>query len=177
VLLDRQISRHEADELVAVAETMGLSRQEALAIHQSYLTALAHLAVSDGRVTSDERTDLVSVARLLGLPANGVDQAIDSALQQKDDIGAIGRCALEPGDRVVFAGEAPGIPRGDLECQARALGLRVTNSVSRSTSLVIAADPDSLGGKARKARSLGVPIVDFPTYFRMIQPVRCKSST
>lgn len=171
VLLDRRISRHEADELVAVAEAMRLSRQEALAIHQSYLTALARLATADGMVTCDERADLVSVASLLGLPASAVDQAIDSALRQENDSGTVGRFALRPGDRVVFTGEARGMSRSDLECQARALGLCVGSSVSRDTSLVVAADPDSLSGKARKARSLGIPIVDYPTYFRMIRSV------
>lgn len=62
--------------------------------------------------------------------------------------------------------------RADLEYQARVLGLRVTGSVSSNTTLVVAADPDSLSGKARKARSLGVPIVDYATYLRMLESPR-----
>jgi DNA polymerase III subunit epsilon len=73
----------------------------------------------------------------------------------------------------VFAGEAPGVDRADLEYQARALGLRVTGAVSGKTSLVVAADPDSISGKARKARDLGVPIVDYPTYMSMLDSVSC----
>lgn len=173
VLLDRRISRHEADELVAVAKAMGLSRQEALAIHRGYLTALARLAVSDGEVTPNEQADLVSVARLLGLPDGSIDQALESDVAtQAEDVCAIGRFALEPGNRVVFTGEAPGLSRSDLERQAQELGLCVSSSVSKRTSLVVAADPDSLSSKARKARSLGIPIVDYPTYFRMIQSLR-----
>ncbi len=173
VLLDRRISRHEADELVAVAEALGLSREEALLVHQSYLTALARLAVSDGIVTGDERADLLYVARLLGLNDGSVDQALEAAMSaQGDNVCAVGSFVLKRGDRVVFTGEAPGVSRGELECQAQALGLRVSNSVCRNTTLVVAADPDSLSGKARKARSLGVPIVDYQTYFRMIQCLR-----
>jgi DNA polymerase-3 subunit epsilon len=172
VLLDRQISRHEADELVAVAESIGLSREDAITLHRLYLTSLAHSAQSDGVVTSDERSDLISVAALLGLPSESVDSVLGSATEQEDEVYEIGRFALKPGDTVVFTGEAPGMTRADLEYQARALRLRVTGSVSRNTTLVVAADPDSLSGKARKARSLGTPIVDYPTYLRLLESVR-----
>lgn len=33
----------------------------------------------------------------------------------------------------------------------------------------MAEDPDSLSGKAQKARLLGIPIVGYATYFRMIE--------
>ena len=171
VLLDRQISRHEADELVAVAESIGLSREDAITLHRLYLTSLAHSSQSDGAVTSDERSDLMWVAALLGLPSDSVDSVLDSATEQEDGVYVIGRFALKPGDTVVFTGEAPGMARADLEYQARALRLRVTGSVSRNTTLVVAANPDSLSGKARKARSLGIPIVDCPTYLRMLESV------
>jgi len=79
-----------------------------------------------------------------------------------------GGFCLKADDAVVFTGEAPGIERADLEIQAQTLALRVTGSVSRKTQLLVAADPDSLSGKARKARDLGVPIVDYATYFEML---------
>lgn len=91
-------------------------------------------------------------------------------MEQDDEVYVIDWFALKPGDTVVFTGEAPGMTRADLEYQARALRLRVTGAVSRNTTLVVAADPDSLSGKARKARSLGIPIVDYPTYLRNSGP-------
>ena len=42
------------------------------------------------------------------------------------------------------------------------------SSVSRRTTCVVAADPDSISGKARKARGLGVPVVDASAYRRML---------
>ncbi len=173
VLLDRRISYHEADELVAIAEVNGLSREDAVTIHRLYLTGLARLALEDGVVTPDERSDLKLVAALLGLPDDSVDCALDSATQQQDEVCEVARFELKVGDAVVFTGEAPGISRVDLEYRSRVAGFRVTGGVSRKTTLVVAADPDSLSGKARKARSLGVPIVDYPTYFRMLDSVRC----
>jgi DNA polymerase III subunit epsilon len=80
----------------------------------------------------------------------------------------VGRFALARGDAVVFTGEAPGLDRPALECQARSLGLRVMGSVSGKTALVIAADLDSLSSKARRARQLGIPIVGYTTYLRML---------
>ncbi len=66
---------------------------------------------------------------------------------------------LEPGDRVVFTGEIPGVSREQLIRQAEELGLRPMSSVSRKTKVVVAADPDSISGKARKARECGVPVI------------------
>ena len=44
----------------------------------------------------------------------------------------------------------------------------MTSSVSRRTSIVVAADPDSLSGKARDARELGVPVVNEHTFLRVL---------
>lgn len=167
-LLDRHLSRHEEDELVSLAELLGLSREEAVALHAKYLKALGRLALADGVVTPDERSDLERVADLLGLAASAVDAALEADEAQEPVSCCIGGFCLKPGDVVVFTGEAPGIERADLEMQAHTLGLRVTGSVSRRTNLVVAADPDSLSGKARKARDLGVPIVGYPAYFQML---------
>lgn len=168
VLLDRQLSRHEQDELVAAAQMMGLSREEAMNLHYLYLTALGRLALEDGVVTSEERADLESVATLLGLPADAVDTSLDPDIQLPVEIPEVGAFSLKAGDAVVFTGDAPGLDREELEYQARSLGLRVTGAVSGKTTLVVAADPDSISGKARKARELGTHIVDYDTYIRML---------
>ncbi|OPZ65497.1 MAG: DNA polymerase III subunit epsilon [Firmicutes bacterium ADurb.Bin506] len=168
VLLDRQISLHEADELVAVAESMGLSREDVVALHVRYLTGLARLALSDGVVTAGERDDLMKVAALLGLTSDNVDAALQAAAERDDEVCAVNGFSLKRGDTVVFTGEAPGMSREALEYQARALGLRVAGAVSRNTTLVVAADPDSLSGKARKARDLKIPLVDYSAYLRML---------
>ncbi|GAA3859974.1 DEDDh family exonuclease [Saccharothrix violaceirubra] len=66
---------------------------------------------------------------------------------------------LTPGDLVVFTGRM----REDREVwvdRACAAGLRVNHGyVTRTTSVVVAADPFSLSTKARRARQYGVPIV------------------
>jgi DNA polymerase III subunit epsilon len=110
---------------------------------------------------------------MLGLTAEDVEASLDPASATVPVACPVGGFALSPGDAVVFTGEAPGVDRAELEYQARALGLRVTGAVSGKTSLVVAADPDSISGKARKARDIGVPIVDYPTYMGMLDPFSC----
>ena len=167
-LLDRRLSRHEEDELVSLADLLGLSRDQAMELHVSYLNSLGSLALADGVVAPDERADLECVAELLGLPEGAVAAALEPGNTVEASPCSVGGFCLKTGDAVVFTGEAPGMERTDLEMQARTLGLKVTGAVSGKTQLVVAADPDSLSGKARKARDLGVPIVDYPTYFRML---------
>jgi DNA polymerase-3 subunit epsilon len=124
-------------------------------------------------VTPAEYADLNSVAVALGLSAEEVEASLDSTTQPATDVCAVDSFALKSGDAVVFTGDAPGVDRADLKYQACALGLRVTGAVSGKTSLVVAADPDSISGKARKARDLGVPIVDYATYLEMLDSVSC----
>jgi DNA polymerase-3 subunit epsilon len=177
VLLDRQVSRHEEDELVSAAQMMGLSGEEALGLHRRYLCALGRLALADGIVTARERADLELVAELLGLSTEDVETSLHSDAQAGVDVCAVNTFSLKPGDAVAFTGETPGLDRADLEYQARALGLRISGSVSRKTSLVVAADPDSISGKARRARDLGIPIVDYATYLGMLDSISCQCPT
>ena len=169
-LLDRQLSLHEEDELVSIATMLGLSREDAFRLHRLYLAALGRLATEDGVVTPAERVDLDLVAVMLGLTTDDVEAALEREVDPIRTCG-IGTFLLHQGDAVVFTGEAPNTERADLEYQARTLGLRPTSSVSKKTRLLVSADPDSLSGKARKARDLGLPIVDYATYFTMLEGV------
>lgn len=169
ILLDRQLSRHEQDELVAAAGMMGIGREEAMRLHRAYLHALGRVALEDGVVTPEERSDLCGVAELLGLNDTEVDAALEPGERHDFEVTPdAGRFALREGDAVVFTGEAPGHDRSALIRQARDLGLRVTSAVSGRTRLLVAADPDSISSKARKARELGVPIVDYESYLKML---------
>lgn len=182
VLLNRHISRHEADELVSVATMLGLGREDALEVHRLYLHALCVQALADGVVTKEERVDLERVMELLGLSVDDVEAGLSEAAAARESEEAnetdasarvlartVGAFRLQPGDRVVFTGETPGVSRRTLEIQSRDAGLRVTGSVSGRTSLLVAADPDSISGKARRARELDIPIVDVATFVRMLE--------
>jgi DNA polymerase III subunit epsilon len=163
-LLDRHISATEADALIVVAEQLDLGRYEVIALHENYLQALAVAALADGVVTDEEHDDLVSVAALLGLGPDHLEHAFDAASRATPGGTArqapvpSGRFTLALGDTVVFTGQMDE-PREIWEDRARAKGLVVADRVTKQTRLLVAADPDSMSGKARKAAAYGVPII------------------
>jgi hypothetical protein len=80
-------------------------------------------------------------------------------------LSALGRIANEDG--VVTPEE-----RADLESVAAMLGLAPEDvDAAVETSTDSSAEAFSLSGKARKARDLGVPIVGYDTYLRMLDSV------
>ncbi|MEU4338309.1 exonuclease domain-containing protein [Micromonospora lupini] len=165
-LLDRHISATEADALVVTAETFGLARVDIEHLHRSYLGSLAEVALEDGVVTTTERHDLDEVAALLGLQRSDVDEALAAATNIPRQHQSSG-WRLQPGDKVVFTG-AMDPPRSDWEEQARAAGLLVGDNVTKKTRLLVAADPDTMSGKAKLARKHGIPIVHPAAYQKML---------
>ena len=162
-LLDRILSASEQEALIDVATALGLTFGDALELHRSYLSALAEIALSDGVVTDDERLDMHAVAELLGLTEHDVDVSLRTAT-----IGAESprwaRFTLCAGDVVAFTGQMAG-SRKEWENRATRHGLKVTgNGVTRRTRLLVAADPDSLSGKAATARQHDIPIVSVEAF-------------
>ncbi|MFS8099296.1 hypothetical protein LFM09_19395 [Lentzea alba] len=142
-LVDRHLSAEEQEELIDVASALGLGLPEVMGLHRGYLSALAEAAWEDGVVSASEEADLRLVASLLGV-----------------DVGDVLRPSvrLSLGDLVVFTGQMRE-PRDVWEGRALSAGLAVKGGVTKKTALVIAADPDSMSGKADKARSYGIPVV------------------
>jgi DNA polymerase-3 subunit epsilon len=172
-LIDRVLTLHEVDELIELATSLGLSREQTDAAHNTYVAALAQQAWVDGIVTPEEIEDLVLVGGLLGVDEAAVRAKIEESegcvvVKPAGGGGApAGAFALEAGDRVVFTGEVPGFNRDELVAEAEALGLVPMSSVSRRTKVVVAADPDSISGKARMARDRGVPVITVTAYLRL----------
>lgn len=165
-MLDRYLSAHEEAELISTATSLGLARDQLSALHTTYLDALAHAALEDGIVTTDERDELDTVAAMLGLPRRLVDVALrraTSSAAQTTSHPAL----LAPGDQVVFTG-ALSTPRDEWEARAIAAGL-VCGGVTHKTKVLVAADPDSQSGKAAKARSYNIPVVNELAFTRMLE--------
>ncbi|AOS64954.1 exonuclease domain-containing protein [Actinoalloteichus hymeniacidonis] len=79
-----------------------------------------------------------------------------------------GRFRLCTGDRVVFTGQTRS-PRERWSLRAVSAGLVEGSHVTRKTRLVVAADPDSLSGKARRARNYGIPIVTEEAFTKLLE--------
>lgn len=182
-LLDGFLAEHEKAALIEAAGEHGLSRGQVMDIHAGYLRALAEVALADGVVTSRERADLELVARLLGLPGTDVDHALTAA-RDAIEVGvgveqlSTAGIGLRRGDRIAFTG-ALKQDRSAWEMRVVAAGLQV-DSVSKKTVLLVAADPNSQSGKAAKARSYGIPIVNesgfnalFGTFTQSVEQSGC----
>ena len=174
-LLDRVLSVREQEALAGAACELGIDRGTALLLHRTYLGALAQAAWADGEVSDSELSDLHAVAALLSLSPDDVDAALKAgadALQASllGDIpsAARPRFRLRPGDLVVFTGDMAR-PRDEWISRAAGAGLISHPSVTKKVALVIAADPDSLSGKARKAADYGIPIVTECAFSGMLE--------
>ncbi|WP_061297779.1 hypothetical protein [Herbidospora cretacea] len=77
------------------------------------------------------------------------------------------RFRLRPGDLVVFTGEMDE-GRDYWEGRAGEAAVVPHGNVTKKVRLLIAADPDSLSGKAVKARAYGIPIVTPRAFERLI---------
>lgn len=181
-LLDRLLSVREQQALVETAKTLGIDRATAQQLHRDYLRALARVALADGVVTTDEQRDLELVAGLLSLTPDDVASALceeaspgPSAGEATTPAAPCGTFSLQPGDRVVFTGDMAR-SRDEWIARAVAAGLCAHPSVTKSVSLVIAADPDSLSGKARKAAAYGIPIVTEQAFAEMLRKLSTPTS-
>lgn len=166
-LLDRNISISEAQQLIDTARNAGLSGASVARIHRSYLYSVVQEALEDGVVTDAEKADIIAVADALGLTVSDVDKALASAAGTQVKRKNRDSFLLMAGDRVVFTGETSQ-PRDTWVTEIVAAGL-TSGGVSKSAKLVVAADPDSLSGKAVKARAYGIPIVNEETFIRLFQ--------
>lgn len=161
-LLDGHISAHEAAQLADVARELGLNRAHLTRLHADYYRALGRRAWADGILTAAEREDLASVADLLDIPEDvrGEVTAAQSPLPGTTETTVPREeFTLAAGAIVVLTGEMSR-PRAVWEAELIERGLIPHPSVTKKASLVVAADPDSLSGKAKKARDYGIPIVN-----------------
>lgn len=157
-LLDRYLSVDEGAQLADVAQELGLTRESVDAIHRDYFVELERRAWADDVLTDDEKLDLRSVGKLLQLRETEIAAAIDDARPDPETASAHTAFALKPGDLVVLTGDMTR-ERRVWEAELVEHGFVPHPTVTKKVALVAAADPDSLSGKAKKARDYGIPIV------------------
>jgi DNA polymerase III subunit epsilon len=154
-LIDRHISAHEANSLVELAETLGIGRSTCAALHQEYFDQLTAVAWADGVLTDEEKAQVTSVGQALGLASEAIDAAM---IPREVSVAPTTAFELVPGDYIVLTGDMLR-PRDEWHSELQTRGFVPWAAVTKKVKLVAAADPDSLSGKARKARDYGIPIV------------------
>lgn len=152
-LLDGHLSQRELSGLIGAGVAWGISRDQARTVHGDRLRA--HRSALRGDAVVE---DLASV---LG---------VSTATLDCSPHGPGSCCPLRVGDRVAFTGEMSR-PREEYQQLARSAGLIPQDGVTRNLNMLVAADPDSLSGKARKAEQWGIPIVTETAFRRMLDRV------
>lgn len=175
VLEDRIIEADEEQALLSAVERLGLSGGQVLGAHTTYLQHLTAQALADRVVSERERADLEVVARLLGIDTAELDTLLELTRRQ---LGTLGRLPLATedlrGKRVCFTGELQARIAGEPVTRALAqelaakAGLVVASSVTKKLDLLVAADPHTQSGKARKAREYGVRVVAEGAFWGMV---------
>ena len=151
-MVDGRLDMRELSKLHGIAAEHGLSADDVNMLHEQYLQQLIVQAWADSVVTEQERRWLISIAGELNIERNRVEDLVTSARKLE----------LRPGDRVTFTG-AMATPREVWEARARAAGLDV-GGVIKASVVLVASDVNTQSGKAKKARALGIPIVDEVTF-------------
>lgn len=174
-LLERVLSVHEQRALVALADELGIGRETAARLHREYFAALAVVAWSDGVLTAEEIGDLAAVAQMLRVPAEDITAALRAPdggasppnVRQPLTLQSADGFSLASGDLIVLTGEMRR-PREAWVEVLSGLGFAVWPAVTKKVRIVVAADVDSLSGKARKAHDYGIPVTDEATLERML---------
>ncbi len=153
-----------------------------LAAHYGVPQQRAHDALDDTRVLAGVlRASLREAARLdLPLPLVSCPPRAESQFTPKPPKTPCayrnpGRLTpggpLQQGMKVAITGETAHA-RAELVGRAVAAGLNMMTSVSRHTSVLVTNDAASASAKARRALAEGVPVVDEPTFLRLLDDVR-----
>ena len=169
-LLDRRLSAIERRQLVGTADALGIGRDIARRLHADYFAALVAEAWADGVLTTAEIADLATVARVLSLDAALVSAALTAPPASLVTAPITPqRASLEAGMQIVLTGEMTR-PRDAWHALLIGRGVIPKPAVTKSVAVVVAADPDSLSGKARKARDYGIPVVGEDWLVQQVTP-------
>jgi len=156
VLDDLELDDEEEDLLNTVASHLDISKAEVQDLHKNYFVSLRGAAERDGVITDGEHHLLSRIALALG-----IDAALVPEISMVDDT----QSELAAGTRVCFTGTVTRngnrIERSSLEALAASAGMQPVSSVTKKgCDALVTADTSSMSGKTKKARELGLPIID-----------------
>ncbi|MDM4015113.1 exonuclease domain-containing protein [Roseiconus lacunae] len=166
VLDDFVLTADERQHLNFLAEELSLSEAEIVRAHEQYFDAMVVGAKKDGIITQEENAALAFVANALGIPIDRVP-----AVTEPD----CGCSSIPVGSSICFTGsfaDSNGnkLPKAELEKLATNRGFTVVSNVTKSKcDVVVAVDPSSSSGKAKKAREFGKPVIASQDFLKQVQ--------
>jgi len=177
ILSDRIITEAEAEILIEFVNEFSISKDQVIDVHNEYLRKLSRVYLLDNFLSSSEYQDLLNVSDLLCISQDKLDKTIEF---EKAKI-AIQQVAIESNEKpdyigksVCFTGQLISklegilIERSFAQQLAIERGLVIKSGVSNKLDFLITADPNSLSGKAKKAKELGIKVIAEPVFWNMI---------
>jgi DNA polymerase-3 subunit epsilon len=149
-LADGVVTDDEVAGLVEVARFVGLGAEDLKSIHQSYFDEIFRIVWADGILSEEEISMLREAGRILGVSELDVEQTIHD--QSSNQVKPFGE-----GSVVCLTGSMQP-DKSAVGSLLSGFGIVVSEGVTKKTAAVVAADKDSLSGKANKARQYGIPI-------------------
>ncbi|MEU6609967.1 TerD family protein [Streptomyces shenzhenensis] len=151
-----------------------------LAAHYGVRQERAHDARDDVRVLSGVLRGSLGAAERLGLPLpllacpprqdyKPYVPKTPCAYRNPGRLDAGG--PLVQGMKIAITGDTQ-VSREELVSRSVAAGLNMMTSVSRQTSVVVTNDPSAASAKLRRAAAEGIPLMDEPTYLRLLENVQ-----
>lgn len=163
-LADGLLSVNETDELTELSRELRLDETDRSTLHNQYFGDLVAAAWDDAVLSDDERQEIKTVATLLDIAPTALEAALNDprpmATVPEPPYGQDAEptaVTLDGSCVVVLTGEMRR-PRGAIEADLERLGIATSRALTKKTTLLVAADVDSLSGKARKAKQYGIPI-------------------
>ncbi|HUX53120.1 MAG TPA: exonuclease domain-containing protein [Williamwhitmania sp.] len=179
ILADRIITNSEFEKLQDYIIEIEISREQVIDIHNEYVRKLTRVYLLDNIISESEQKDLELVCKLLSVEKNNLKKIIEfekaKIAKQKisDNLGNHNNTDCI-GKSVCFTGQLNSKLDGNIidrtKAQQIALehGLIIKSGVSCNLDYLVTADPNSLSGKAKKARANGVKIIAEPVFWNMI---------
>lgn len=174
-LADRRVTSLEFRLLYDFALEYNISQEKAVELNNQFLSELIRIALLDGIISDFEMADLKQVAQLLNISERDLNELISDAstleltsllLENRNDL---------KGKTVCFTGtlrsnykEMP-ITRALAQQLALEHGLIVKQGVTKGLDFLVTADPDSMSGKARKARAYNIRILAEQAFWSMLR--------
>jgi DNA polymerase-3 subunit epsilon len=174
ILADRRITQKESEFLYGLAMDFKISKNKALILHQRYLSNLVRIVLLDGIITEAEMADLNHVAKLLNV-SNRILGDLIACAHKNNNIKDLSRERQKYiGKTVCFTGTLCSfycgmqITREMAHKVAVEHGLIVKKGVTKDLDFLVAADPDSMSGKAKKAREYSTRVLAEQTFWSML---------
>ncbi|MCF8362445.1 MAG: hypothetical protein K9G70_07460 [Prolixibacteraceae bacterium] len=177
ILADRLITESELEMLKDFIYEFDLSQNQVIDIHNEQLRKLARVYLLDNILTQSEEKDLIKVADLLCVERETLYKIIEfeKAKIAKQQTPENKNTNTDfSGKSVCFTGQLSSKIDGELierslaQKLAMERGLIIKSGVSKKLDYLITADPNSLSGKAKKARDYNVKIIAEPVFWNMI---------